>query len=261
MKTGLKILLGIVIFIILAIIFVLAYFGYVPGLSSLLGADKPRDLGITYTEADHTSARAKSQVVYEELPANTPVESSIVRSGSRPITASWTSSEMTSLMNNRPWKYWPIKNVQLKINNDGTAELSGVVVREKLKSYAVAIGVPKNVADIGISLLPSSAVFYVKAKTSLTGNKVSDFDIQSVSLGKMPIPTGILLSSVKIINHTYAETLTGELSKYSGKRAAIVNFINSRLSQITGFFAKRAYFSDGKLNFDGTLSEKEATVR
>jgi hypothetical protein len=261
MKKSTKIVLGVLLVIVLAIVLFLGFLGYIPGLSGLLGAHKPRDLGVTYTKADFNAARGKSQVEYAALPSSTPAESSIVRSGSRPVTTSWNSAEMTSLLNDRPWKYWPIKSVQLKINNDGTAEMSGIVMKDKLGGYAAAIGVPSKVADRAVSLLPSNAAFYVKAKTSLTNNQVSDFDIQSVQLGRMSIPTNLLLSEARLVQSALAaDTITSELSKYSGKKAAIVNFINGRLGKITGFFAKRAYFSEGKLNFDGTLSETEAMV-
>jgi len=266
MKIVGKVLLTLLAVLILGIVGILGLLGYIPGLSSLLGANKPRDLGITYTQEDYTSARAKSQLVYEELPAETPVALSIQHSGSRTVGTSWDSAEMTSLLNDRPYRFWPIFDVQLRIHNDGTAELSGIVIKEKLKGYAMGIGVPEQATKTIVNLLPSEAPFYVKAKTSLVENKVGDFDIQAVSLGRMPIPVNTLLAKLanltrQIVKPVFAENIVTELSKYEGKRAAIINFINERLGKITGFYAKKAYFSDGKLYFDGTLSEKEITVR
>jgi hypothetical protein len=54
----------------------------------MLGAERPKDLGIKYTDEDRTSARAKSQIEYTELPSNTPAEQSFVFSGSREVTNS-----------------------------------------------------------------------------------------------------------------------------------------------------------------------------
>ena len=262
MTKPVKVTIVLVVCLVLAALVFFGLLGYIPGLSSLLGATKPRDLGVTYTEADFAAARSKSQLEYAALPSETPPDQSVQRSGSRPVTASWSSAEMTSLMNDRPWRYWPLKDTQLKINDDGTAELAGVVVREKLKGYAAAIGVPQAVTDKVVSLLPANAAFYVKAKTSLTDNQVSDFDIQSVYLGRMPIPVDTLMSfRPSLVGRAFAQGIAGELAKYSGKKAAVVGFINDRLSKITGFYAKRAYFADGELRFDGTLSEKESTVR
>jgi len=263
MKKSLKVLLVVVVGLVLVGVIILGMLGFIPGLSTLLGANRPRDLGVTYTEADYAAARSKSQLEYEALPSDTSVEQSLQRSGTRPVTATWSSAELSALMNDRPWRYWPIKDVQLRVNNDGTAELSGVVMRDKLPGYGAAIGVPQAVIDTVVKFLPPNPAFYVKAKTSLTNNQVSDFDVQSVYLGKLSIPVDTLLSlqSVNLVPRAYAEDLTGELTKYSGKKAAVVEFINARLSKITGFFAKRAYFSDGKLNFDGSLSAKESTLR
>lgn len=262
MKTFLKVLLGIVIGIVLVAVLALGYLGYIPGLSDVMGANKPRDLGVTYTQADKDAARAKSQIEYTTLPAN-ETGKSIQYSGVRPVNNSWSSAEMTALMNNRPWKYWPIKNVQLKINSDGTAELSGIVMRDKLQGYGAGIGAPAEVADTIVKFLPPAPAFYLKGKAALTNNNVSTFDIQSAQLGKVSIPTSTLLSFGKfnLASHALANDIAGELNKYSGKKEAVVNFINERLSAVSGFFTKSAHFQDGKLFFDGTLPEKELTVR
>lgn len=263
MKIFGKIVLWFLVVLILAVILGLGYLGYIPGVSQVLGADKPQNLGVTYTPNDFASARAKSQLVYEALPPNTPDSMSLQRSGSRAVTTTLNSAEMTAFMNDRPWKYWPIRSVQLRINDDGTAELSGILIKDRLQGYAAGIGAPTEIANIVANFLPAAPTFYVKAKTSLVNNKVGDFDIQSVKLGRMPIPVDTLLSfkSSKMVDSAFASDGISQLSQYSGKRAAIIDFINSRLSQITGFFAKSASFSAGKLNFDGTLSEKELTVR
>jgi hypothetical protein len=80
-----------------------AYLGCVSGLSSVFGTDKPRDLGIKYSQADFDSARAKSLIEYIALPAGTPDELSLQRSGSRPVNTFFTSAEASALMNDRPF--------------------------------------------------------------------------------------------------------------------------------------------------------------
>lgn len=259
MKKGWKVFLVFVGIVLLALVIILSMMGYLP----FFGANKPRNLGIKYTDADFASARAKSQIEYAALLANTPDSESLQRTGTRAVAISLSSAEMSSLLNDRPWKYWPIKQVQLRINNDGTAELSGVLIKDRLRGYAAGIGAPAQVAETVATFLPPNSTFYVKAKTSLAENKVGDFDIQSVYLGKMPIPVGTLLSDLgtDLIKSAYAANAVSELSKYSDKKAAIIGFINDRLAQITGFNAKSAYFKDGQLFFDGNLSEKELTTR
>lgn len=259
MKSSTKVFLFILLILVIGVIIYLALLGYIPGFSTLLGANKPKDLGVTYNEADYESARTKSSVVYEALPVSTPDSNSIAFAGSHPVSTSWNSAEMTALLNDRPWKNWPISDVQLKINQDGTTEMSGIYNVDKLKGYASAIGVPSAVSD-RLTLLPKEAAFYLRGAASLSNNQVSTFDIAEARLGRVSIPTGILLS-YNIIQHAYAETVSGELSKYSGKKKAIVEFINEKLAWVSGFFAENADFSDGKLNFTGSLPDKELSVQ
>lgn len=263
MKKSGKVWIGLLVVLILIILSMLGYLGFIPGLSSLMGVNKPKNLGILFSDSDLKSARAKSQISYGALPDTTPIEQSIQRSGKRAASISFTSEELTALLNNRPWKYWPIKDAQLKINQDGSAELSCLVIKEKLKGFAIANGIPPKAVDMGLKLIPEDPAVYVKASTALTDNHVSQFDIQSLTLGRIPLPVNKLLAIAipKIFTTVYAEDTISSLSKYSGKKQIIINFINERINLIPGFYAKKAYFKEGKLFFDGTLSEREATVR
>jgi len=253
MKKGWIVFIGIVVVIVL----VLGWFGLIPGLSTLMGANKPVDLGVKYTQEDFNKAHAQSGVGYEAIAGDPAASASISFAGSHEVNTSWTSAEITSLLNNRPWKYWPIKNVQLRINPDNTIEMSGVYNEKKLEGYAAGIGTPQVVID-KLSILPAEAAFYGKGTAALSNNQVSKFDITSAKLNRIPIPTGILLSINTIAaNHAYAaDGVTDELSKYSGKKQAVVNFINEKLAWVSGFYAKSAQFKDGKLEFDGSLSDK-----
>jgi hypothetical protein len=261
-KAGIVILLILVIAIV-GVVCVLASLGYIPGLSALFRANKPKNLGVIFSDTDLTSARAKSKIIYGMLPDSTPIEQSIQRVGQQKASFSLTSSEATALLNNRPWKYWPVKNVQLKINEDGSAELSCVVVKEKLRGFAIANGIPAYTVDLGLKFIPTDPAVYVKATTALSENRVSQFDIQAVSLGKFSLPVDKLLAFTlpKVIDPVYASGSVSDLYNYKGKKDIIINFINERLSKIPGFFAKSSNFRGGKLNFDGTLSEKELTTR
>jgi hypothetical protein len=261
-----KFFLGLILLVIILIIGVLGYLGLVPGLSSLFGSDKPRNLGIVYSEADKTSARGKSQIEYGELPSNVSPELSLVRTGSRTVKTEFTSQEITALMNNRPWKYWPYSNVQVKFNGDGSAEISGVFLKDKLEGYGAYIGAPKEAIAFAAKYLPANPVFYVKMKAALADNKVSVFEPTAFELGRMPMPVGAFLAFVPrgLFKKAYAVSpadMISELSKVKNKRELIIGYINGRLSTVTGFYAKSASFGDNTLLFDGTLSEKESTAR
>jgi len=258
MKKGTWVFIAIVVLIVL----VLGWFGFIPGLSTLLGANKPIDLGVKYTQEDFNKAHAQSAVTYEQIAGDPAASASLSFAGSHEVNNSWTSAEMTALLNDRPWKNWPVKNVQLRINPDNTVEMSGVYNEKKLEGYAAAIGTPQVVID-KLYIMPAEAAFYAKGTAALSNNQVSKLDFTSVKLNRMPIPTGILLSlNNAIADQAYAaDAVTDELSKYSGKKQAVVNFINEKLVWISGFYAKNAQFNNGKLEFDGSLPDKELSAR
>jgi hypothetical protein len=263
MKKAGKVILLVLIVIILGIVSMLGSLGFIPGLAGLMGANKPKNLGVVLNNTDLDSARSKTKLIYGTLPDSTPIEQSIQRVGQQKASFSLTSAEVTALLNNRPWKYWPVKNVQLKINEDASAELSCVVIKEKLRGFAIANGIPANTVDLGLKFIPHDPAVYVKATTALSENRVSQFDIQAINLGKFSLPVDKLLAltRVRFIPAAYASGSISDLYNYQGKKDIIINFINERLSKIQGFFAKSANFKDGKLNFDGMLSEKEMTTR
>jgi hypothetical protein len=245
-----KIFVGLVILIIL-IAGVGGYF--------ILFAGKPKDLGIRYTEDDRTSARAKSKIEYEALPETTPVTESIQRFGTREVTAEFSSAEVTALMNNRPWRFWPYANVQVKLNGDGSGEISGTLIKDRLPGYLTFIGVPQEAADFIIKFLPANPSFYLKIVASVENNQVALFDPKALEVNGLPLPVGQLLSFIRPAYAADSDMLS-DLSKVKNKKSLIISFINKHLNK-KGFFAKRAYVAENKLIFDGNLVEKEATLR
>lgn len=258
-----------ILFLVLIItpILILGFLGFIPGLSTLLGTDKPRDLGIRYTEADLKSCRVKSQVKYDtSLPDNSDPVQSVQYIGKRDINTEFTAQELTATMNNQPWKYWPYKNVQLKFNTDGSGEISGILIKSKIPGYAAIIGASVEVTNFAMKFLPNDPVFYVKMRASLKDNKVDLFEPQSLQIGRLPIPLDLFLSfrGPQLIGKAFAQDIGGmtkELSQVKNKKALIINYINSRLNGHLGsFYAKKAYFKENTAYFDGTLSERISYV-
>jgi hypothetical protein len=264
-----RLFLIVFLFSISAIIFVLGYIGYIPAIANLLGTNKPRDLGIKFTEKDRVEAHVKSGVQYVTLPASTSDELSIQRFGKHNVDTSWTSVQASALMNNRPWKYWPYKNVQVKFNTDGSAEVSGGLNKVVVPSYAAAIGIPKVAVEFAMKLLPPTPVFYLKMKVSLKDNKVDVFEPQTFELNRIPLPVGNFLAFkrptfvlAKSVQAQFSiDTLT-ELAKVKNKKDLIINYINGRLAGYSSFFyAKEARIEENKLIYKGSLADQEATVR
>jgi hypothetical protein len=109
--------------------------------------------------------------------------------------------------------------------------------------------------------LPTDPVFYVKMKASLINNKIEAFEPEKFEIGRMPMPLSLFLSmgGNRLIQSAYAQNpqdMSQELSKVENKRQLIIDFINTRLSSDFGdFYAKKAYFEENKLFFDGSLTE------
>jgi hypothetical protein len=257
-----KIFIFLLIVVIAIPLFIFGFLGFVPGLSSILGASRPRDLGIKYTQADLSSIRAKSQVRYETMPETSSPNQTRKFSGQRAGTGEFTSAEITATMNNQPWKYWPYKNVQVKFNTDGSGEISGVLIKNKVPGYAATIGIPVEAVTFAMRYLPADPVFYVKMRASLENNEVVIFEPQALQIGRMPMPLGMFLSlgGDQLVKQAFAQDfggMTNELSKVQNKKALIINYINGRLSSAFGsFYAKKAYGDEEKLYFEGTLPEK-----
>lgn len=254
------------LFTIAAIIFGLGYIGYIPAVSKLLGTNKPKDLGIKFSEKDNQAAIVKNGVKYEALSGSVDAQESIVRSGKHKVDTSFTSSEVTALMNNSSWKYWPYKNSQVKFNSDGSTEISGGLDKSIFPSYAVYMGIPKEATEFMMKLLPSTPIFYIKTTTSVKENKLNKFDVQALHINNVPLPINLLLSNrPKLIHEVNAQIsgdLLNDLSKVNNKRGLTMEFINDRLDSYSRFFyAAEARAEEDKLIFRGSLPDREMTLR
>lgn len=259
-----KLLLLILLVIITIPVLLLGFLGFVPGLSSILGADRPKDLGIKYSPADYKEAQSKSQITMATLSqkVENPTQS-LTRSGSHDLKAEFTSSQITASLNSQSWSFWPYKNMQVKFNSDGSVEVSGNLIKSKAPGYASYLGIPKEAVDFGMKFIPSDPAFYVKGKAALKDNKVAVFEPVSFQLGKLSLPVDMFLSfNTNLTNPAYAQDygeLTQKLSEIKNKKAIIIDFINSRISSRPGFYAKDAHFEENKLIFDGKVADKITT--
>jgi len=111
----------------------LGYFGFIPGLSSLLGTDKPKDLGIKYTQMDYESALEKGGGELKKLP--TTSTESILYEGSHKVKEKFTTQELTALAQEKEeWVDYPLENLQIRINDDDTCEIAGIIKLTKIQN-------------------------------------------------------------------------------------------------------------------------------
>lgn len=238
--------------LIILILLGMIWMGFVPGISAIAGANTPKDLGIEYTGTDRANARMKSGMQYGSLPAQTPVENSIQRNGSIDLKAAFSSAELTALLNNRPYRYWPLEDVQLRINSDSSVEVSGRMISENLIPFGKAEKIPEGVADRIINLSPSNPVFYLKGQASIQEGKLHLLEVNRMQIGRVWIPMFI----IDRISSNVLQT-DSSLTKTNSNNYRMEEW----LGHFDGFGAKEANFRDGKLFYEGTISAQELTVR
>ena len=171
MKRFLKwlgITLGVLIIII---VLVGGYFGLIPGVSNIFGSHKPKDLGITYTEADRLSGRAKAAWEVIELPSDLPPEESYIVTGQNAVDTIFNERELTAWAND-PWTYFPLSDCQIRVNDDDTVEFSGILHTGKLQEWGDAMGVTEEYSQVIDDFLRwfvwGNTTFYVKLSASVS---------------------------------------------------------------------------------------------
>jgi hypothetical protein len=234
-----KVLFGIfigIVAVVVVLVLVAGYFGFVPGVSNLFGSNKPTDLGITYTQADYQSARAKGNIQRVDLPTSTPPEQSLSFSGQQNANVTLTDNEVTALIDEKVYEYFPMKNCQVRFNADGSAEFSGILKLDTLKDYAKARGVSEADFKAILDRVNTFAVvqkempFYIKGTGSAV-NGVISFNTSAFKLGRLSIPT----------------------DQINGHKAELLNALQSDVLSIPGFSVKNFSISDGAMHFEGTL--------
>jgi hypothetical protein len=233
--------LGSILVILLIIALAgLSVAGLVPGLSSLVGAS-PKNFGITVTQADSISAQNKVGTEIISAPKGTTDDNGFKLEGKKDAEFSMDSKELTALNNNRAWKNYPLKNVQTRINADGSVESSGVIVVKKGIPYAMGLGYSET--DIKNAMnkynLPTVEVpFYLKGVGSVTNDKVK-IDVSAIKIGAISVPQGI------------ANSVASEAEK-------ILDDVIRKNSQ--SFHCESLTFTDGKMNFKGQVAEKQYVI-
>jgi hypothetical protein len=176
MKTWAKVaivLSGLIIVGILAI----AYLGFIPFLSDVMGTNKAADLGVKYTAADSTSASDKFNTLM-----NTP--------GGATVTL--TDSELTALINDKASKSSniPLDNTQVRINSDGTLDVTGNLDMGKLQAIASSNDISpstKSLIETIASVVKTDPSFSAKTSLEVRNSELVPI-INEMKLGNLALP-------------------------------------------------------------------------
>lgn len=231
MERNRKNVIGIIVILLIGVL-VLGYLGFVPYLSDFLGVNKPVDLNVKYTNSDYESARSKLGITIDKT--NTDTNYSIKILDVKPVTTQLNSAEATALINYLAdnWKDCPIQNIQMKINNDGTVEISGIILPERFDGFAKAVSM-SDTTKITISpilaIVKSNPSFYAKLTTTISNGVVTS-NISNIQVGKATLST----SDVAKIQEILVHYLTG-ISTPPVKNIENLSFQNGNMI-VTGAF-------------------------
>src|SRR3989338_744716 len=225
------------LFVFLVILFILA--GAV--IFYLL---QPKTLGIRFTAADLESAKSKIKVTTVTLPTNSPIDQTLIVSGSHPVDTSFTSEELSALADNRhkDYAYFPFKNVQIRVNNDGSVEGSATVNYQDAVNYLVSLGV--SAADISkgaakFKIPNASLPVYLKVSGSVENNQ-SQINVREAKIANIGIPQNYITD--------YSPALNNLIDSVIRDRQPSVNI-------------NKLEVKDGQVLFQGTAPDKEQAVK
>jgi hypothetical protein len=229
MKTILKIFIALLLIVVVGSILAYKY----------VFSGTPRDLGVKYTEADKATAYANNGVESAVITPSQDNPSGIKYEGQKDIKTSFSSAEITALNNSVKWVNYPISNLQIKINPDGTGEASGTLDVRKILSWISfthsVSEIESKVEQYHIGLNPP---FYLKGKVSVVNNQVTLVP-QTVEVGKITLPSNIVSENI----------------------APVERFVEDRINAVPNLQIRSFNLDGGKANFDATVPEKELSVQ
>ncbi len=220
--------------IVVAALLALGCLGFMPGISSLFGSDKPRDLGVTFTSADYAAARLKAGLSVLDRPADTTSVASQHFDGLSAVNVTFTQSEFNALMNKWDWPCSPVRDLQLRVNQDDTIEFSAVLIKNRLNAFAQALEAPEDVKAILADYSrygPGKLAIYARGRIAVVDGKISQ-SIDELCLGRLNI--------------------TGQFRTNSDY---IVQWVEYEILTLPGMNIRSVQFIDGQVHFEGNLPD------
>lgn len=193
-------ILGGIAVVVLIPVLILAWLGFVPGVSSLLGSNQPKDLGVQYTPSDEQNVESKSGIRFEDISAApdhpTKPGKKLIFADPKPIAARFSQEELSALLNSASLAWLPLKEVQVKLS-DRTVEISGLLSSERLPGFlkmAASLGLKESdLARIGgyAEKLADQVPVYIKAEGGVEKSELH-LDLQQFAVGRLNVPSDVL---------------------------------------------------------------------
>lgn len=195
-----KILLTIALILLIPLLLVGGWLGFVPGLSNIMGARSVKDLGVTYTEQDYESYLDKTSTEFlniNDAPAqpDSPNKKVVFADQATAENMTLTQEEITAAINESGWIWMPLTDVQVRMN-DGGVEVAGRLNTDHLQSFITYIGgidVDPGQVESAIGWaerLLGSAPVYLRVDTSISDGSLQ-LSLAEGNIGRFSIPTEI----------------------------------------------------------------------
>ena len=164
----------------------------------MLRFNKPKDLGVTYTQKDLENMDKQLGLTVEKIKGtdSNKIEETLTFEGSKIIVGTFSNAEVTAQINRASeyWKYTPLRQMQVKSNPDGTAEASGILDIKKLKGFIAYFGYSSADLDKGLEYINATNLthfpIYFKGKGSITNNQVT-LELQLVEVYGFALPSDV----------------------------------------------------------------------
>jgi hypothetical protein len=174
--------IGIIGLVLLGVI-VLGYLGFVPGVSDLMGTNKPKDLGVSFSETNYASGMAKVPGAIVLNPEYLCANCAYTSTGSVAVNTNFTQEEFSAMINKRNSTIGPLRDAQFKFNADGTVEASGKIVDPRI-----------------------TGPVYVKGKIDFANGRSAALKLDLAQIGNIPLPADQAKIAQDIANDTIQKT-------------------------------------------------------
>lgn len=240
MKKFLIVFSIIILFLVLIVGGLAAYFGFIPAFSDTFV--KRVDLGIENDPQLSIDLREKSGVQFNIPEDELPTDKDVVYEGIIDIDESLSSEQVTSILNTvkSELNSMPFSNVQIRINDDGTSEASFDLDIDTTINEAKKLGYSDEDIEKGkryLGVLGDSVYVYTKIS----------FDIEDDELSVNPY-------TFRIQNFNIPSGITKMVAEVGS------NAIEDRLSQVPNLYIDSLKQAGNKLNFTGTIPKSIRAV-
>jgi len=213
-----KFLLGLTVLVIMIVV-ALSYIGIVPILSKPF--NKPKDLGIK--SDPNLIYEFEKKYGYDDGSGKVNLDVVLSSEEVSSVFAVWEERDVN----------FPLRDVQVKFNSDGSAQASGIIRLPVVVSLAKQLGYSDSEIEQGkqyVQLLNGDLPFYLEGNGSMINNQLT-MNPSTFQIGRVTVPGEIV----------------------PPLQSLVADMINRRIQQIGGADIKRASFETGAFKLVGSV--------